>query len=65
MALTAILPKLVIMGILMAAGTVGVLYTPELLVFFRPCHGNLMAFDTGHALMLPGKLEPCIIMVEF
>ena len=65
MALPAILAKLVIMRILMAAGAVGVLDTPELLVFFRTCHGNLMAFDTGYALMLTCKLEPGIIVAEF
>jgi hypothetical protein len=64
MALAAILTELVIVRILMTAGAIDVLYAPELLVFLRTSHGNLMAFDTGYAFVLSGQPESCVIVIE-
>ena len=62
MALTAILPKLILMRIFMAAGAVAILYTSELLEFFALCNLNFMTFLTIHIFMLSRQPEFCIIV---
>ncbi len=65
MALTAILPKLILMRIFMAACAVAILYTPELLEFFALSHLNFMTFLTIHIFMFSCQPEFCISMIKF
>ena len=64
MALTAILPELVIMRIFMAACAIRVRHSGELLEFLPLCSIYFMAFDTFHTPVFPGKPELGIIVVE-
>ena len=65
MALTAILTKLVIMGIFMTAGTIGVRHSGELLEFLSFRSIYFMTFYTFNTPVFPGKLKFSIIVIEF
>jgi len=65
MALTAVLAKLVLVGIFMAVGAVAVLNTLKMLELITIYHFNPMAFYTLDRYMLSQQRETGVSMVEF
>jgi hypothetical protein len=65
MALGAVLPEFVVVNIRVAGSAVIVPDPPELLEFLPVPGSSLMTSGTRHLLMLPGKLEFCLPVIEF
>jgi hypothetical protein len=65
MTFATILPKLILMGILVAVGTGGKGDIPEMLVFLPICHIHLMAFYTINTGVFSEQGESCPGMIKF
>jgi hypothetical protein len=65
MALTAILAKLILMGILVTVSAACKLNIAKLLEFFSIHHVHLVAFNTINTCMFSGQGKPCAGMIKF
>jgi hypothetical protein len=65
MALSAILPEFIIVGIRVARGAVFIFQSGEFLEFLPVFCNCFMTRRTGHLLVFPGKLKPGFGVAEF